>query len=1166
MVQSDKRVLWHPRHDNKFVVGGNSQITLYEWASDFPEIRHITSQHDLHHMKCFAWSPDPAFEDLLAVGLSTGRVDLIRLEASKQSRHAGSLHNNTPILSTGTAVSLPVRTSRSCNALAFCTKDPNYLAVGLDKIRNDSSLIVWDISTSRQILVDQGLPSSTDTTIVNAPTPRPHPQIPRIDNRADPRILQQHALTEAVSSVAFIPNSTHLLLAGVSHRWLRLFDLRSTTAAVTNVASKVQGLATDPFDAHRIASFGDGTVALWDHRKLTHPLLTFSEKDAAADGARIRQNATYAHIEFSGVRRGCLGTLEKDAGYVRFWDVTEARGLGAAEGSVFGGSSDGEGKSSRDSVRGARRTWGALPWSASQSQPLPNVPKLVENPATPERTSQAAYILADTRRTKTFSRPLASFTIVPSQAHSHPQASNIMIVNKEGDLELYQIHDTPKQALWSSRGELAIGAGVGLKLLEGYRLHAPPLDADAAFLSHHPDARQASSSYNRDDAQLRGRPSKPSTPSMPPSSALFGRDEDAYGALSGVSAQFAMTTLGGPRGGKARGYSPASFRKYAKDKDRDGERREVSVGPHGRGLGGALPLRERLAESRSRERGVSPGPPAPRHKSAGRVPRVSKGVGHVIEEDISMIMRKRALRGYGLRKPHDNVNIVQEEQDSADSAAHSLPEVWSWIYYSRELLCNPTPRLHGFDFAFQGLAGIWEGLQPSSPQAPPNSVDDTPIAVQRSLLLDVPGSLPTHHSQQSSSAGGVGTSRRSHSPADDLYGNWNAVLAVLIERRGVDKTSWKPSLPTTKLAQRQLALQLCGWSLRDEELKAAVKRWEKEGKVSRAACWLVFTKQYSKAMEVLMRSHDEMHRMMSGTIAALIPHNSSALKNPELRDHYSRLSIRLQDPYFRMMITHMGVGDWTDVLEEETIPFRERLAIAFQFLDDRSLSSYLNRLTHAAASTGNTDAIIVTGLTKPGLDILQAYVDHTGDVQTAAIMGSYVCPVKFRDRRVEVWLQTYRDLLDGFKLHHERVEFDIERGQIMLDAHQTGDLVSEELIPPQILIRCHYCNKPVNSGEMLSARGPLKGRPTTCPNCSRSLPKCSVCLMTLGIVDDASREIDLGYSQFKDTIDDAIVICQTCRHGGHAAHLLEWFLGEDGRRAHMMCPVAGCDCRCADEF
>ena len=37
----------------------------------------------------------------------------------------------------------------------------------------------------------------------------------------------------------------------------------------------------------------------------------------------------------------------------------------------------------------------------------------------------------------------------------------------------------------------------------------------------------------------------------------------------------------------------------------------------------------------------------------------------------------------------------------------------------------------------------------------------------------------------------------------------------------------------------------------------------------------------------------------------------------------------------------------------------------------------------------------------------------------------------------------------------------------------------------------------------------------------------------------------------------AQVWCQTCRHGGHAQHLEEWFA------QHDVCPVADCNCRCA---
>jgi hypothetical protein len=48
---TEKRLLWHPRQGSKFVVGGGSDITLYEWAADQQEIRHVTAQHDLQFMK-----------------------------------------------------------------------------------------------------------------------------------------------------------------------------------------------------------------------------------------------------------------------------------------------------------------------------------------------------------------------------------------------------------------------------------------------------------------------------------------------------------------------------------------------------------------------------------------------------------------------------------------------------------------------------------------------------------------------------------------------------------------------------------------------------------------------------------------------------------------------------------------------------------------------------------------------------------------------------------------------------------------------------------------------------------------------------------------------------------------------------------------------------------
>jgi WD repeat-containing protein mio len=206
--------------------------------------------------------------------------------------------------------------------------------------------------------------------------------------------------------------------------------------------------------------------------------------------------------------------------------------------------------------------------------------------------------------------------------------------------------------------------------------------------------------------------------------------------------------------------------------------------------------------------------------------------------------------------------------------------------------------------------------------------------------------------------------------------------------------------------------------------------------------------------------------MMAGTLAALTPqYGSSVSRNPELEKHCERLIVKLQDPYFRALLTHLTHGDWSDVLSEEIFPLRERLAIAFQFLDDKSLGSYLRRCN------GDVDSLIVTGLTMSGMKILSEYVDRTADVQTAAILSSYVQYWKIgNDSRAEQWIETYRSLLDSYKLHHFRVSFDIDYGHLLQTAIGSAVLLPFNWVPRQILIRCNYCSKAI-SGTGSTAMG-----------------------------------------------------------------------------------------------
>jgi hypothetical protein len=199
---------------------------------------------------------------------------------------------------------------------------------------------------------------------------------------------------------------------------------------------------------------------------------------------------------------------------------------------------------------------------------------------------------------------------------------------------------------------------------------------------------------------------------------------------------------------------------------------------------------------------------------------------------------------------------------------------------------------------------------------------------------------------------------------------------------------------------------------------------------------------------------------MAGTLAVLIPVHQSGALSPDLQQHYDRLILRLEDTYFGVMLRHLALGDWGDVLEEEALPLRERLAIALQFLEDDALTRYLRRLSESAVAQGNLDGIMVTGLTGAGLELLQSYVDRCGDFQTAAILGALVHPHKIRDLRVERWIDAYRDLLDGWRLFYHRCQFDVQRGQLLTATTET-DKPAMELAPKQVLIRCNYCNKSI---------------------------------------------------------------------------------------------------------
>lgn len=176
---------------------------------------------------------------------------------------------------------------------------------------------------------------------------------------------------------------------------------------------------------------------------------------------------------------------------------------------------------------------------------------------------------------KSFPKILSSFALVPSSSNaSHNIATRIMVVNKEGDLELCTMRDASKQTVWSPRGDLAIGGG------DGFKVVGPSLDSEA-------DERKGKD-VDRKGSIRRGRiedgPTHPSRPS-------FSRN---------VSSSY-----------------PKDF--------------------------GAIPVAYLKKSQESKEARKSDA--KKREDIAARV----------VEEDISIVMKKRASRGYGI----GNVSVCE---------------------------------------------------------------------------------------------------------------------------------------------------------------------------------------------------------------------------------------------------------------------------------------------------------------------------------------------------------------------------------------------------------------------------------------------------------------------------------------------------------------------------
>ncbi|KAJ9588221.1 hypothetical protein L9F63_018385 [Diploptera punctata] len=356
---------------------------------------------------------------------------------------------------------------------------------------------------------------------------------------------------------------------------------------------------------------------------------------------------------------------------------------------------------------------------------------------------------------------------------------------------------------------------------------------------------------------------------------------------------------------------------------------------------------------------------------------------------------------------------------------------------------------------------------------------------------------------------------------------------------------------------------------KESSLTSFLDRLEAEGSYARAAAIAVFNLKLKKAIDILNRgavSQNKQSIPQNLNIVAMALSGYSDDRSSMWRGLCLNSRSQLPEPYLRAAFAFLTAeaDNYENVLNESGVAVEDRVAFACTFLSDSKLNEYLKHLTSKLTEEGNLAGILLTGTSMEGVQLLQRYLDVTGDVQSVSLLAVRAFPPDLlQETSVQEWITSYRTLLDAWHLWNQRAHFDI-----VMSACCPNDKP-----PQQVFVSCNFCGKSIsaqmqglsrNRGAYARLGGTSqKLKMTSCPQCRKPLPRCAICLVHMGTPSglqnnnntNSNGRLAAASNKMAD-FSTWFTWCQTCRHGGHAAHMTHWF------REHSECPVTACTCRC----
>ncbi|KAI9908639.1 hypothetical protein PsorP6_016417 [Peronosclerospora sorghi] len=1161
-------VEWSPHDASLFAVGADN-LRLFEvttssissrasadatTAGDTPttqrkrSFRVVRINTKVSQLKCLQWYPIETKPLVIATGAGSGKVVLSDFD-DPRARVMGEF--------------LPKYT-RPCHAVAWNPSLPHQLAAGFDKVRSDFCTLVWDLNTSHG--VGGSAPGMTKSSSSSSGNLDDRPGDPSagleraLTNRkggttgvntaslgigagsnalfaTDSKPVHELANSEATMALSWVPLQPTCLATGTGFKWLRVYDLRtkgsSSPMSVVAHHKAVLGVVFDQHRPHMLATYSDAPqepVKVWDLRQLesaSGPVLSL-----------YQTSKNLAQVSWCPSKPGILVTASTEEKWVSLWDVTKHESASSTLKKPF------------------RRRYTSEPLTAFSWQH-------VNAPSRPPRASKG-----ETHRTA----PNEHLT-----AAAFP--NRLLTASITGELEDISVHDAMPLSL-SSHGAVAFGCG---KLLFGGSIGGTGLGTSAEMRL-----------VLEEDVGL---------------DALG--DQDISNDMYKLAKQGYATILA------------ANLKLFHETTSRGRELRHLWLWVD------QVETLRRLQASRMEQLRSSTNGLGTSATLAGPLR------GWPVHPNILVLAGVKNLLTASDTECLTSTRPGPAGVPLAGHAAGSIDDVVSVMKTDQVLGCQyfegPGRRL-GL------LACNWD--------------PDTDQGASRALSAGGSGSGQDHIAGRQMHRSGSSTwnpQQYDEKPAHfasrsrnedrryelesilnrcELEGNYARAAAVAVFHGDLNAAVALLQKGATWLTQMQHLnvgvtspyspdlLQLIAMSLAGYSSSVA--------SAGSLTLWSTMTQQLLKRSEIVSQANPRyFHAMLSFLCVASSPNatnwNVRTTQQPPRRSQSRRQWGSVDGLVAWGASKPASAGAYAVILNDETLPLSDRLAFACRFLQADELLAFVAQYEAESLECGRLEGLIVTGLNTDGVRLLQAYLDRTGDIQTLALLAarlpsSYVAHVS----PLDTWIESYKDLLNHWQLFHERARFDVGRSQLQDMLHGFRTIVEDagrgsptELagasssstvsVPPQLFVRCNFCNSSLSLAGLLRLGGShsswltrAKPKLTCCPTCRKPLPQCALCLLPFGSLNPY---FELAHRRSRQTLEavhtlvpsvatdqpssvvlpepkaakheyehlgqlssipfvEWITWCQSCKHGGHAHHLADWF------QAHPVCPVTDCQCVC----